>query len=178
MQKTEQSNTGIEQLSFMPNGNIAPCPYREECITYGSGCRGESYWCKRYDKPKKVVMFGKEWTPITEKPEGITRYDRLEISGTYKTEKGEQWSCCQAYYDGKQVIALDVPWDIPKPDWKYWRLREKVYPVDIRGICDDAYCPECNTELDDLRFKDCEKCPWCGVRIDWTPWHRANDEEG
>lgn len=53
----------------------------------------------------------------------------------------------------------------------------KIYPVDIRGLCDDAYCPQCNTELDDLRFKDCPKCPWCGTRIDWTPWHRANDEE-
>lgn len=55
--------------------------------------------------------------------------------------------------------------------------KEIVYPVDIRGICDDAYCPKCNTELDEFRFKDCDRCPWCGIKIDWTPWHRANDEE-
>ena len=40
------------QLSFMPNGNIAPCPYREKCITFGKGCKGISYWCKRYDKKR------------------------------------------------------------------------------------------------------------------------------
>lgn len=41
-----------EQLSFMPNGNIAPCPYIRECDTYGIGCQGTSYWCKRFDKKK------------------------------------------------------------------------------------------------------------------------------
>lgn len=61
--------------------------------------------------------------------------------------------------------------------FEYMDYLNRPKPVDIRGLCDDAYCPECNTELDDLRFKDCPKCPWCGTRIDWTPWHRANDEE-
>ena len=37
----------------------------------------------------------------------------------------------------------------------------KVYGVDIRGICDDAYCPKCGTELDEFRYKDCDKCPYC-----------------
>ena len=39
----------IEQLSFRGNGNIAPCPYRNQCMTYQIGCNGISYWCKRYD---------------------------------------------------------------------------------------------------------------------------------
>ena len=34
-----------EQLSIALNGNIMPCPYREECRTYKIGCSGESYWC-------------------------------------------------------------------------------------------------------------------------------------
>ena len=55
---------------------------------------------------------------------------------------------------------------------------DKAYPVDIRGICDDAYCPECGYSLDEIKQLDCERCPWCGLRIDWTPWHRMNDEEG
>lgn len=54
---------------------------------------------------------------------------------------------------------------------------EKIHPVDIYGICDDAYCPECHSPLDDLKILDCERCPWCGIRIDWTPWHRMNDPE-
>ena len=54
---------------------------------------------------------------------------------------------------------------------------ERIHPVEIKGLCDDAYCPECGDLLDDLKYKDCIKCPWCGVRVDWTPWHRVNDEE-
>ena len=54
----------------------------------------------------------------------------------------------------------------------------KVYDVDIRGICDDAYCPKCGTELDEFRYKDCDKCPYCGTRISWKRWHYMNDEEG
>ena len=41
-----------EQLSFMPNGNIAPCPYREKCTTYKIGCQGISYWCKHGEEMK------------------------------------------------------------------------------------------------------------------------------
>ena len=56
-------------------------------------------------------------------------------------------------------------------------IGNKIHPVEIKGLCDDAYCPVCGSELDDLRIKDCERCPNCYVRIDWTPWHRANDTE-
>ena len=128
-------------------------------------------------KSEPVTMFGKEWHPLEEKPEGITEYDDLEILGPYPWNNKENWSCCPAHLEDGQIIAMDVPWDIPRPKWKYWRLKEKVYPVDIMGICDDAYCPKCGRELDDLRIKDCERCPDCHVRIDWTPWHRANPEE-
>lgn len=41
----------MKQLSlddlFKPNGNISPCPYTEECSTYGVGCKGESWWCNQ-----------------------------------------------------------------------------------------------------------------------------------
>lgn len=50
---------GNEQLSFMPNGNIAPCPYREECRTYKVGCQGISYWCKRGEKDGHTVRDSK-----------------------------------------------------------------------------------------------------------------------
>lgn len=53
---------------------------------------------------------------------------------------------------------------------------EPKQPVNIKGICDDAYCPECDYQLDELKELDCEQCPECGTRLDWTPWHRANDE--
>ena len=53
----------------------------------------------------------------------------------------------------------------------------KPRAVDIRGICDDAYCPECGYCLDERIELDCERCPVCNLRIDWTRWHRINDVE-
>lgn len=35
------------QLSFMQNGNIAPCPFTDKCKSYKVGCQGISYWCKQ-----------------------------------------------------------------------------------------------------------------------------------
>lgn len=53
----------------------------------------------------------------------------------------------------------------------------KVYPVEIKGLMDDAYCPKCGYEFWETRDLDCDRCPSCGIRVDWTPWHQANDEE-
>lgn len=47
--------------------------------------------------------------------------------------------------------------------------------VEIKGICDDAYCPECNYCFDELKEKDCEFCPYCHTRVSWARWHRVND---
>lgn len=59
---------------------------------------------------------------------------------------------------------------------------EKVYPLDIIGICDDPYCPQCGYPFETIKTcknyeVDCERCPECHVKVDWTPWHRLNDEE-
>ena len=51
----------------------------------------------------------------------------------------------------------------------------KAIPVDIKGICDDAYCPECNCCLDEYKYLD-QDCPYCHTRLDWAPWHRKNDD--
>ena len=153
------------------------CPHVccRKCNTKMCGAR-----CNGSEEPtwtNSVHLFGEDWTPISVKPEKITQYDRLEILGPYKSIYGEKWSCCQAYFDGQNVIALDVPVDISRPEWKYWRLVEKVYPVDIMGICDDAYCPGCKACLDETKHLDSKNCPHCGLRIDWGPWHHYNDEE-
>lgn len=44
--------------------------------------------------------------------------------------------------------------------------------VDVRGLLDDGYCPECNMCLDDL----VEKCPSCGTLLSWNEWRKANGE--
>lgn len=133
-------------------------------------------------KADTVTMFGEEWIPLSIKPEGITQYDKLRILGPYKSTYGERWSNCPAVYKDGEIIALDVPWDIPKPDWQYWRLEEKVYPLDIKGICDDPYCPQCGYAFETTKTcknyeVDCERCPECHIKVDWTPWHRRNDDE-
>lgn len=54
----------VKQLSFAANGNITPCPWADECINYPAGCRGHSYWCKRFDteEDRKVMLRGlKKW---------------------------------------------------------------------------------------------------------------------
>lgn len=51
----------------------------------------------------------------------------------------------------------------------------KIHPVKVKGLMDDAYCPKCDYCLDELKELDCEECPSCGTKIDWAPWHRAND---
>lgn len=56
----------------------------------------------------------------------------------------------------------------------------KVYPLDIRGLCDDAFCPKCGYMFTDYGTEsevDCEKCPECGIRVSWDLWHRINDKE-
>lgn len=54
--------------------------------------------------------------------------------------------------------------------------KEPIFAVDIRGICDDAYCPKCNYPLDATKELDCERCPDCRIKIDWSPWHKMNDD--
>ena len=56
MNKALQNYECEGQLSFAFNGNIAPCPYIRDCNTYGIGCQGTSYWCKRFDKAPEPFM--------------------------------------------------------------------------------------------------------------------------
>jgi len=56
---------------------------------------------------------------------------------------------------------------------------EKIIEVDCHGICDDPYCPVCNYEFRDwgeYSEVDCERCPQCNAKLDWSFWHRMNDE--
>ena len=60
--------------------------------------------------------------------------------------------------------------------------QEPSYPLDIKGICDDPYCPQCGYAFETIRTcknyeVDCERCPECHVKVDWTLWHRRNDDE-
>lgn len=58
--------------------------------------------------------------------------------------------------------------------------QEKLHDLDIRGLCDDPYCPSCGygfrTYGSDNEI-DIERCPKCNIRVSWDRWHRMNDEE-
>ena len=51
---------------------------------------------------------------------------------------------------------------------------EPKFPVLVMGYMDDAYCPKCRYSFED-KETDVERCPVCGIKVDWTPWHNAND---
>lgn len=59
----------------------------------------------------------------------------------------------------------------------YIHEKELVYPLEIKGLMDDGYCPKCNY-LFGYNETDLERCPKCGIKVDWSRWHRINDEEG
>lgn len=62
----------------------------------------------------------------------------------------------------------------------YLEESQKIYSLDIRGLCDDPYCPKCDYAFityGSQKEIDCDCCPKCGIKVDWTRWHRMNDEE-
>lgn len=58
--------------------------------------------------------------------------------------------------------------------------KQMGWDLDIRGICDDGYCPNCDHPFDQYLHPeeiDCEVCPECGTPLDWTRWHKMNDTD-
>ena len=54
----------------------------------------------------------------------------------------------------------------------------KPHKLEIIGICDDGYCPNCGRCVDYPEENiDSEYCPNCGYGLDWSQWHEMNDEE-
>lgn len=54
-------------------------------------------------------------------------------------------------------------------------MSESIQKVDIRGICDDPYCPKCGQCL--LDVVGCKTCLSCGTKLDWNTWYLVNDME-
>lgn len=97
-------------------------------------------------------------------------------------KRPEQITPAQEYFNetGKTTYWQDSQGQ--KAYW--WRdkpfMNEPVYELEIKGICDDPYCPQCGYAFwtDSSRNEvDCERCPECHVKVDWTFWHRLNDDE-
>ena len=37
------------------------CPWTDKCINHPAGCKGQSYWCKRFDSPEGRKEMIKAW---------------------------------------------------------------------------------------------------------------------
>lgn len=46
--------------------------------------------------------------------------------------------------------------------------------VNLKGIMDDPYCPDCDTAFSDPDI-DSERCPVCGCLLDWKIYHLINE---
>lgn len=40
----------IKRYIEKESNKLIPCPHKEKCYNHPAGCKGLSYWCKRYDK--------------------------------------------------------------------------------------------------------------------------------
>lgn len=138
-------------------------------------CRLGDKWIPKEEPLPDFCNPDDDWHSIETKPQGIDDRIKLRVCGQYRFNNKDYWSICPAYFDGTEIIATDVPFDIPRPKWKFWR----IYPisVDIVGICDDAVCPICGHEFLYPMENGMKYCPDCGQRMDWKRWHQINDNE-
>lgn len=145
-----------------------PEPELLPCDTCGHDIKG----CCDYDyiKNHDYCVLGSKWIP-KEKPicdhseHTCNKQNLQEIADTLDDLQCPHVCCrlCSTKNCGARCNGSEEP-------------KEIIYPVDIRGLCDDAYCPKCGEGLDEYRVLDCERCPYCGTRISWAPWYRQNEK--
>ena len=113
------------------------------------------------------------WDPLSVPCQNCTWFDgKVCCSGGHTNHFEFGFLICDGFY---QSITERKPSTVGDafPSMKI----DKPRPVKIMGIMDDAYCPECDYCFWETKELDCDRCPKCGIRVDWTPWHQANDEE-
>lgn len=99
-------------------GEDCPKSCCRACSNENCGAR-----CNGAPKDKPIEKYGVTWQPISIKP---TQDKPMEILGCYKYNNKENWSCCPAALIDGDIVARDVPIDIPTPEWKYWRYKEQT----------------------------------------------------
>lgn len=123
------------------------------CNTRSCGAR-----CNGSEEPAKLApdfpIRDKEgWRSFSDKPETFLDFEELELQvlGKYRMNNKDLWSLCPAHFDGSRIIPLEVPFDIPRPDWKYWRVRPD------KGISHDRYGREYKAPT----WMDAKRCETC-----------------
>lgn len=114
--------------------------------------------CNGSEEPRELdpdfpIRDREGWKSFDEKPPRKCIQLKLQVLGKYKYNNKENWSLCPAEYDGEKIIPLEVPFDIPRPDWKYWRVKPD------KGISHDRYGREYKAP-DWMDVERCENCKW------------------
>lgn len=153
-------------FDFLENPNPPILDIEDREILKGSGFRDGktriyNYFKQNHNEKEKIDFLKNEygiggWSI----PEGFCEHDPKGISiEIYKTKN--------------EII---IPWNIVSKRITELIDAAKYLPnivkVDVRGICDDGYCPICNICLDDL----VDRCPECNVKLDWDSWKILNEE--
>ena len=130
-------------------------------------------WLDRYGVPDWV-----EWTKDSLPCANCTWWDGTDCCSAGHTNHYEYgYLICDGFY---QSIVEGKPSTVGDSFPSGMHQESVVYELDIRGICDDPYCPQCGrgfwTESQRSEV-DCERCPDCHVRISWARWHKINDKE-
>lgn len=114
--------------------------------------------CNGSKEPEKLdpdfpIKDKEGWRSFSDKPETFLDYEELELQvlGKYRMNNKDCWSQCPARFDGSRIIPLEVPFDIPRPDWKYWRVRPD------KGISHDRYGREYKAPT----WMDAKRCETC-----------------
>lgn len=127
--------------------------------------------CNGADVPKQD-----QWNDIEVIQPEEGQFCLFEYLWTMHQKEDSKGQCTGWWKDGK-VSWLNMPYDIGRKRVIRWKAAEEPkqepVPVDIKGICDDGYCPECGGMQDDLA----ERCQYCGITLDWTRWKKIQGME-
>lgn len=130
-------------------------------------------WLDRYGVPDWV-----EWSKSSLPCANCTWWDGTNCrSGGHTNHYEYGYLICDGFY---QSIVERKPSTVGDSYPSGMHQEPVVYELDIRGICDDPYCPQCGRGFwtESKRSEvDCERCPDCHVKISWARWHKMNDEE-
>jgi len=146
-------------------------PAEEYYISTGKN----DYW-SRYGKSvdKFQQLLHEPWHDISEEPQEA-QFCMFEYMWTMHQKEDSKGQCTGWWRHGK-IEWLNMPFDIGKKRVIRWKPAEEPKPkepkdVDIKGLCDDGYCPDCGVSLDDLT----EECPECGCILNWDHWKILNE---
>ena len=132
-------------------------------------------WLDRNGVPEWV-----EWSKSSLPCENCTWWDGTNCcSGGHTNHYEYGYLICDGFY---QSCVERKPSTVGEGFPRGVKQEQHIYPLDIKGICDDPYCPQCGYAFETIKTcknyeVDCERCPECHIKVDWTPWHRRNDDE-